>query len=436
MSNLSHPNSTANRIFIRYGRGELPLDVPLDVTSDVLRLNALPVLADADEAIEKSLQQPIGCVSLREMARERESACVVICDVTRPVPNERILTPLLRELEAAGMAREKIVILIATGLHRPNLGDELKEVVGASIAANYRVVNHDAQDSTTHTSLGRIEFGDNQNAQVALSTLYMQSDLKIAVGLIEPHYMAGYSGGRKVICPGVASAETLLQFHSAAMIAHPASRSGNLKNNPVHAMSRAVAKASGLDFICNVTLSEAREITGVFSGQMDAAHEAGIALVDKQSKVSCRAADIVVCSNAGYPLDATVYQMSKGMEAAACAAKTGATLILAASLTEGLGGKVFTSLCESAHSPQDFLQRLKTTPVQIDQWGLQKHMQLVSRFEVMVISDGLSPEALRKIWVKPMPDLNAALDAALEKHGRNALVNVIPEGPYVLPVQI
>lgn len=434
MLNLPEQNSTANRIFLRYGRGELPLDVPSDVASRVLRLNALPVLADADAAIEKSLREPIGCVSLREMARGRESACVVICDVTRPVPNERILTPLLRELEAAGIARDKITILIATGLHRPNLDDELDEVAGASIAANYRVVNHFAQDATTHTSLGKIEFGDNQSAQVSLATHYMQSDLKIAVGLIEPHYMAGYSGGRKVVCPGVASAETILQFHSAAMIAHPAARSGNLRDNPIHAMSRAAAKASGLDFICNVTLNEAREITGVFSGEMDAAHQAGIALVEKQSKVACPPADIVIASNAGYPLDATVYQMSKGMESAACAAKPGATLIIAASLTEGLGSKVFTSLCESAKSPEEFLARIKTAPVEIDQWGLQKHMQLVSQFDVMVVSDGLPPEALRKMWVTPMPDLNAALDAALARHGRNALVNIIPEGPYVLPV--
>ena len=432
---MSH-SPDQNIVFLRYGKGELPLDIPADIDSRVLRLNALPVLADADAAIAKSLREPIGCESLGEMARGRESACVVICDVTRPVPNERILTPLLRELEAAGIARDKITILIATGLHRPNLGDELKEVVGASIAVKYRVVNHDAQDSSTHTSLGRIEFGDNQSAQVAMAAHYLQSDLKIAVGLIEPHYMAGYSGGRKVVCPGVVSAETLFQFHSAAMIAHPASRSGNLRDNPVHAMSRAVAKASGLDFICNVTLSEAREITGVFSGQMDDAHQAGIALVDRQSKVTCRAADIVIASNAGYPLDATIYQMSKGMEAAAGAAKPGATLIIAASLTEGLGSRVFTSLCESAKSPEDCLQRIKTAPVKSDQWGLQKHMQLVSQFGVMVVSDGLSPEALRKIWVMPMPDLNAALDAALVRHGRNALVNIIPEGPYVLPVTV
>jgi nickel-dependent lactate racemase len=212
----------------------------------------------------------------------------------------------------SGIAESKITILIATGLHRPNEGTELEEMIGKRIKERYRVLNHFARDSKNQTSLGEVGF-EGGSAQVAIDSTYLNSDLKIATGLIEPHFMAGYSGGRKLVCPGIASADTITQFHSPRMIGHAKSHAGNLRGNPIHAMSRAVAGQVGVDFICNVTLSEDRRITGIFSGDLDAAHESGIALLDTQTKVPCREADIVLTTAAGYPLDTTLYQTIKGM---------------------------------------------------------------------------------------------------------------------------
>jgi nickel-dependent lactate racemase len=404
------------KITLRYGRDGMPLQVADDLDAEVLHLNPLPPLENEAEKIENSLRSPIGSPPLDKLAQGRESACIVICDVTRPVPNEKLLAPLLTCLQESGIAREKITILIATGLHRPNEGAELEEMVGARIMREYSILNHVARDASTQTSIGEVPFGRNgQIAAVAINSAYVRADLKITTGLIEPHLMAGYSGGRKLVCPGVASAETIMQFHSPRMISDPRARPGNLEDNPVHAMSRHVAGLVGMDFICNVTLSESRSLTGVFSGDLDDAHQAGIARVDQQSKVPCRPADIVITTAAGYPLDTTLYQAVKGMLGALPAIKPGGTMILAASLSEGLGGPEFTELCRSLVSTDEFL------------------MLVLQKCEVMVVSDGLTDETLRECLLTPMPSVSEALNAALKKHGTSAAITVIPEGPYVTP---
>jgi nickel-dependent lactate racemase len=247
--------------------------------------------------------------------------------------------------------------------------------------------------------------------------------------------MAGYSGGRKLICPGIASAETILQFHAPRMIGHPDARAGNLPNNPIHAMSRAVAGKTGCDFICNVTLSESRQITGVFSGDLDAAHAAGIAHVDKQTKVPVQSAEIVVTTSAGYPLDTTFYQCIKGMVGALPALQRGGTLILATSLSEGIGGPEFSEMCFSLKSVAEFIDRIYASPVQVDQWQLQEMMKVLQHAgEVMIVSEGVSGETLGKFLLTPMPSVQTALEKAREKHGKTARAVIIPEGPYVTPV--
>ena len=426
---------TQMTIPLRYGRTGLALALPANLDAQILHLNPLPPLENEAEAIEKSFQNPIGAAPLLELARGKKTACVVISDVTRPVPNAKILAPLLETLERGGIERQNIVILVATGLHRPNVGAELEEMIGADIARHYRVENHVAKDVAAMTDLGEIGFLDGQSARVALNSHYCDADLKITTGLIEPHFMAGYSGGRKLICPGIASAATILQFHAPPMIGNPNARAGNLKNNPIHAMSRAVAGRVGCDFICNVTLSESRQITGVFSGDLDAAHHAGIAHVDKQTKVEVEPAEIVVTTCAGYPLDTTFYQCVKGMVAALPALKRGGTLILATSLSEGLGGAEFREMCFGLKSVAEFLDRIYASPVQVDQWQLQEMMQVLQHAgEVMIVSDGVSAQTLGKFLLTPMPSVGAALEAARENHGRDAKAVIIPEGPYVTPV--
>ncbi len=420
-------------VHLAYGRNGLDVEIPDQIDTQVLRFNDLPEIENPARAIEYSFQNPIGGAPLEELARGKNSACIVICDVTRPVPNPQILLPMLATLERAGVMRAQITILIATGLHRPNEGDELEEMIGAHVKNNYRVLNHDARDSSTHTDLGEIAF-EGGSARVALNSSYLEADLKIATGLLEPHFMAGYSGGRKLICPGIASAETIAQFHSPRMIGDARSFAGNLERNPVHAMSRAVAGQVGVDFICNVTLNEARRVTGVFSGDLDAAHQAGIALVDRQSKVACRKADIVVTTCAGYPLDTTLYQVVKGMVCALPAAKKGGTIIIAAEMSQGLGGEEFSHMCRTLSTRSEFIERIFSSPVTFDQWQLQKMMQVLEECEIVVVTDGIAPQTLRDALLVPCPTVELAIENARHKHGNRATLTVIPEGPYVTPM--
>lgn len=424
-------------VHLSYGRTGLNLELPADLDATILRQSKLPPLANEIAAIRASFEQPIAAPPLSELARGKRSACIVICDVTRPVPNEKILTPMLEILESSGIAREAITILVATGLHRPNVGAELEEMIGARIAQNYRVENHVAKDEESCTALGEIEFLDGQTATAKINSHYVNADLKITTGLIEPHFMAGYSGGRKVICPGIASASTILQFHAPPMIGDPNARAGNLERNPIHAMSRAVAERVGCDFICNVTLSETREITGVFSGDMIEAHLAGIAHVDSQTKVPVESAPIVVTTSAGYPLDTTFYQCIKGMVGALPALEKGGTLVICASLTEGIGGEEFTEMCFSLQSVAEFLDRIYNSPIEVDQWQLQEMMKVLSHAgEVMIVSEGIAPETLGKFLLSPIETIERALQLAREKHSQSARAVIIPEGPYVTPILV
>ncbi len=424
-------------IELRYGRSGLDIKLPPDLDVQMLHLNPLPPLENADEAIRRSFENPIDSLPLRELARGKKNACVVLCDVTRPVPNEAILCPMAQILEEAGIARENITFLIATGLHRPNVGEELREMVGDTLFDNYRFENHDAREDAAMTDLGDIAFGEGQSARVALNSHYVNADLKITTGLLEPHFMAGYSGGRKVICPGIASGKTILQFHSPPMIGNPNARAGNLVANPIHAMSLAVAQKVGCDFICNVTLDEERRITGVFSGNMEAAHQKGIEWIDQSAKVAVAPAPIVVTTSAGYPLDTTFYQIVKGMVCALPALEKGGTLIIAASLSEGIGGPEFTKMCQSLTTVDEFLERIFSSPTQIDQWQLQEMMLALQHAgQILIVSDGLSPETLGSLLLSPMPSVEAALEVARQKHGYGARAVVIPEGPYVTPIPI
>lgn len=425
------------RITLRYGRTGMTVEIPDDLDVHVLRLNPLTPLADDGVALEDSLRAPINCAPLDRLAHGRESACIVISDVTRPVPNEKILTTLLSCLHDSGIPEDKITILVATGLHRPNEGAELEEMIGARIKKTYRVVNHDARDGSAQTSIGEVPTGINSDtASVAVNRVYLQSDLKITTGLIEPHLMAGYSGGRKLVCPGIASADTIMQFHSPQMIAHPGAHAGNIVENPVHRMSRVVAGVAGMDFMCNVTLSEERRITGIFSGDIDAAHMAGIAHVDQQCKVPCEPCDIVITTGAGYPLDTTLYQSVKGMLGALPAIKQGGTIILVASMSQGMGGAEFAAMCAGLTGVEDFIERIYNAPMIIDQWQLQEMMQVLQKCEVMVVTGGVAPDTLRGCLLTPMPSVRDALTAALKKHGNDARITVIPEGPCVTPAPV
>ncbi len=420
------------KVPVRYGRGHITVEVPDENLLAVCHLRPVPPLDDPRNAIEHALDNPVGTPPLRELAKGKSTACVVVCDKTRPVPNTLLLPPLLQRLEEAGIARRNITILIATGTHRPNEGDELVEMLGEFVVDNYRIDNHIATDEASHADLGRTSTG----MPILVDERYVRAELKVVVGLIEPHLMAGYSGGRKIICPGIIAMPCMRVFHGATFMGHPKAVTGVLEGNPVHLTAMEVADKAGCDFALHVTLDEQRRITGVFAGDVHQAFYEGVRLVDRVAKVPVpEPADIVITSSAGYPLDTTFYQAIKGLVGVLPILKPGSTVLLAASLMEGLGLPRFREIYTEFQTWDEF-KRLLFSPdyFREDQWMVQEQMKVAEVADIWVYSDGVPPEELELAKVTPLPSLQEGLEQALRKHGPKAKVAVVPDGPYVMPV--
>jgi nickel-dependent lactate racemase len=419
------------RIQLDYGRTGLEVNLPDDRVVGPLAIRPATPLADPAAAIAEAMLRPIGTPPLAEVARGRRNACILVCDITRPVPNRLILPPLLRTLEQQGIARSDILILIATGLHRPNEGAELVELVGADIAANYRIENHHGKVLAEHDFLGVTANG----VPIHLDSRYVRADLKITTGLIEPHLMAGYSGGRKVICPGIAALETVKVWHGPRFLEHPKADCGILEGNPVHEENTRIALLAGCDFIVNVCLDGQRRVTWVGAGDMIKAWQEGVRFVENVVRVPVpEPLDVVVTSSAGYPLDTTWYQAVKGLTGALPIVKQGGTIILAASLSEGLGSPEFQQVMADNPDLKRFKQRILGADYFVmDQWQLEELAKVVERCRVKVVSDGVPGETLRRCYVEPAPSVEAAVDDCLREYGPRARVAVIPKGPYVLP---
>jgi lactate racemase len=419
------------RVTLDYGRTGLVVELPDGRVASPLAIRPAPALANPQAVIAEALQKPIGCKPLAELARGRRDACILICDVTRPVPNKLILPPLLQTLEQQGIARRDILILVATGLHRPNEGVELAEMLGPDLVANYRIENHHGKNLDEHEFLGVTPSG----ASAYIDRRYVKADLKITTGLIEPHMWAGYSGGRKVICPGIAALETIKTFHSPGFVGHSKADCGILEGNPVHEESTRIAQLAGCDFIVNVCLDGDRRITWVGAGDMIQAWQQGVRFVENVVKVSVSERfDVVVTSGAGYPLDTTWYQAIKGLTGALPIVKKGGTIILAASLTEGVGSPEFQRLIADNPDLEVFKKRLLGKDYFVmDQWQLQEFAMVLERCKVQVVSNGLPLATLRQCHVESAPSVEQAVATCLHDYGPTAKVAVIPQGPYVLP---
>jgi len=418
------------RVKLEYGKTGLEVELPSARVVRSLGYQPSQPLDDAGAVLAEKLLRPNGTPPLAELARGRKSACILICDITRPVPNQLILPQLLATLEGAGVPRDQITILIATGLHRPNLGDELVELVGAEIAANYRVENHHGTILDEHTYLGDSPRG----VPIWIDSRYVEADLKIATGLIEPHLMAGFSGGRKLICPGIAALETVKVWHGPTFLEHPNADCGILDGNPVHEENTWIGRRAGCDFIVNTVIDSQRQILAVVAGDMEQAFLEGVDFVRKIVVDTVpEPVDVVVTSSAGYPLDTTFYQCVKGMTGALPIVKQGGTIIVAASLTEGIGSPEFQSLFGDNPNLEVFVQRILGKDYFVmDQWQLEELAKVCRKAEVRVVSDGLPAETLDKLFVRSAVSVEAAVAESLAKYGPNATIAVIPKGPYVL----
>lgn len=416
---------TSYQTSLLVGQASIPLTLPPTVQE--LAMQPIPALPDPLQTIQEALRQPIASPPLATLAQGRRNACIVISDFTRPVPNALILPPILKTLEDNGIARDQITILIATGMHRPNLGAELEALVGKDIATGYRCVNHYCHKAEEYRRVDTID-----GAPIELNTHYLDADLKILTGLIEPHFYAGYSGGRKAILPGISSFETMKFMHSYRIIDHPNVTNCLIEDNPFHEYGIRVAELAGVDFILNVVINRERAVAGVFAGHYNKAHLAGCQLVRHHAVFPLKErVDLVITSGGGYPLDATFYQISKALIGAKNILNKGGTIVVACENREGLGSPDFCNIIHSVCTPQEFFDGYcDPANFVIDQWCAQNIYQAFDHAgKVYVYSPGLKDEDLKSLGAIKVENLQQTVTELVATHAKAV---VIPDGPYTI----
>ena len=420
------------RIDFAFGRTGLTLDLPAGFEYRVLEARSAVPLRDAPAAIAKALDAPIGCPPLAELARGKRSAAISVCDITRPAPNPVVLPPVLARLEVAGIPRDGITILIATGLHRPASEAEIREICGEETAARYRVLNHHARELSDHCDLGRTAAG----TPVYVDARFVSADLHLTLGFIEPHLMLGFSGGRKLIAPGLAAQETIKVLHSSRFMRDRRAVEGSIEDNPLHAELMEISRLTRHDFLVDVALGRGtprRPIAAVFAGEPVAAHGEGVEFVSRvMLETLDKPVDAVITTAAGYPLDLTFYQSIKGITAASHIVKPGGKILILAACEEGAGGPEFSRLLREGLSDRDFLKKIEGAPVTVDQWQLEKLALVTTQAEVLYYAPGLPREFHSALWGKPCASAEEALKALTDGLEVNSRIAVIPEGPYVL----
>jgi nickel-dependent lactate racemase len=418
------------RIKLAYGRKGLTVTLP--DTVEVLTPRFLPGLPDEPEALRGALRNPIGSVPLAELLKPGDHVVVVHTDITRATPNDRILPVLLDELETAGIARENITLLNGLGTHRRQTEVELRAMLGDHIVDGYRCIQHDCNDEANLVSLGETSMGH----PVRLNRDYLQADVRILTGFIEPHFFAGFSGGPKAVLPSLSGAESVFTNHGLEMIAHPKATWGVIEGNPIWEEMREVALRTNPAFLLNVSLNHMGEITSIFAGDMLAAHAKGCAFVRENAmRAVDKPYDIVITTNSGYPLDQNLYQSVKGMSAANQIVRQGGTILIATACEDGLPkhGR-YADLLAEAGSPQGVIDMISRPGFCAqDQWQIQIQAQIQCRADVYVYSEGLTDEQIEQALFIPCRSLEQTVSQLQEKYGSQAHICVIPEGPQTIP---
>ncbi len=421
------------KVELLYGRGTLPVELPDEWQVTVVTKPPMPIAPDPRAAVQAALAGPVGSAPLAELARGAKNACILICDITRPVPNGTVLPVLVRELLDAGMKAGDIRILVATGLHRPNEGDELAELVGDPwVLETVRVENHFARNDADHVDLGTTRRG----TRVLLDRRFVEADLRIATGLVEPHFMAGWSGGRKVIAPGVAHAETITTFHTASFMEDPRAANCVLDGNPLHLEQLEVVRMLGGALAVNTVIDDVRRLSHVTFGEIEASHLTAVEYVRQYAEVPVpERFHTVLTSAAGYPLDKTYYQTVKGMVAPIDLLHPGGDLIIVSENSEGLGSAEYREsqrrLIEQG--PQGFLAGiLDKSHAAVDEWETEMQLKAARVGAIHLYSEGLSAEERRLTGVHMIDSVETALMDSVARSGDGRIV-VIPEGPYVVP---
>jgi nickel-dependent lactate racemase len=406
-----------------YGDSHLNVRVPEKNLAFVLEPRHVPGLRDEAAAVTAALRNPIGQSPLVEAVRATDQVVVIVTDNTRACPDDRLLPPILAELERV-VRQDQITIVVALGLHPPL---DQEELLGTDIIERYRVVNH---DPSSVVNIGTTSRG----TPVDINPIVVNADFRLSTGFIEPHFFAGFSGGRKSIAPGVFGRSSAYINHGYRMIADPRARAGVLAGNPIHEDMVEQARLAKLDFVLNVLLNQHKQITAVFAGDLVAAHEAGCEAARKiaGARVPHRV-DITITTNSGSPLDLDLYQTVKGMDGASLITRDGGIVIIASSCAAGVGPQSFVDVHRACRSPIDVMQKVRREEPLGVQWQNQVLARIQMRNQVMLRSE-LPDEAVRGMWIEPVHDMNAAVASALACMGREAQIAVIPEGPLVLPL--
>ena len=383
-----------------------------------------------EELVEAAMANPIGTPHLSELAKGKKKIVIIASDHTRPVPSKVIIPPMLRQIRSTNPEAD-ITILIATGCHRGTTVQELEDKFGPEIVKNEKIYVHDCDEREKLVNIGTLPSGGT----CEVNTIAMEADLLISEGFIEPHFFAGFSGGRKSVLPGIASRTTVLANHCSEFIAHPCARTGILENNPVHADMLWAAEHAKLTYIVNVVLNEEKEVIYAVAGDLRQAHAAGVKFLSEQCGVKAVPADIVISTNGGYPLDQNIYQAVKGMTAAEATVKQGGVIIMLAKSNDGHGGAAFCRELMAGDDMDalmaDILRRGRgeTLP---DQWQAQIMIRILQRAKVVYISDA-EDELVEKLHMTPAHSLEEALVLAAQMVDAECpMITAIPDGVGVI----
>jgi nickel-dependent lactate racemase len=410
-----------------FGKTGLTVSLPEGRNYHLLETRSASPLADFAAALNAALDHPIGTRPLAELATGKRTAAISVCDITRPAPNRLTLPPLLERLHTAGIHADGITILIATGLHRAATPAEIDTILGPDIPTRYRIVNHDARAFAEHRSLGSTTRG----TPVFIDRRFLDADLHITLGFIEQHLMLGFSGGRKLVAPGLAAQETIKVIHSPRFMREPMATEGSVADNPLHSELLEIARLARHDFILDVTLTPERDISGVFAGDPIQAHAAGVAFLRSTSLAPLAApADAAITSGAGYPLDLTFYQIIKGVTAAQHIVKPGGRILILGECAEGIGSPDFADKLRNFTGDQQYLDSIADTPVIPDQWQLEKLALVGVNRDLSFYTPGAAPDQLGAFQTSSFADVNAAVEHLLRDLPRNASIALIPDGPY------
>ena len=416
------------KVSFPYGNDVVTLDVPSKNLMGVLKPQEVPPLKDLSQRVGEALRNPIGTRRLREIAQKGEKAAIVINDVTRPVPNDQILPVVLEELAGAGIREQDTAIVIATGVHRPNTPEEIRQMVGPSVFSAVNTYNHDAFDPKTIATMGKTTDG----IPISLNRHVAEAQRKILIGMVTPHHGAGYSGGRKSIFPGVSSFETLRMLHGVEPV-EP--MMGRLDGNLLHKNALEAARVVGVDFIINTIPNGNDETYEVVAGHMEKAWEQGIVFCDRVSRQKVpEKADIVITCPGGFPRDFDLRQSQKAMSVAEPLVKENGVIILVAKCSDGIGKEDLYELLKAAGSPQKMIEKFREIGFTASSRKAYMFARSMLKAKIIVVTDGVDPEKLKEMMMTHAPSVESALELAFQKMGRNAKVLALPQADLLIPV--